>query len=629
MVIRRAQLLVCRSAGSRARRSIEVTRALIPVGIAIPLLFLTPVAAAPPDVAVDGALRVWHPLSLTFQGPGARETDDAPNPFLDYRLQVRFTGPDGRVLDVPGFFDGDGKGGGSGTCWRVRFTPDRPGDWRYRASFRTGPRVAIDLAPEAGRPVAFDGASGTLAVAARDPAAPGFLRWGRLSYAGGHYLKFQDGPYWIKGGIDDPENLLAYKGFDDTPPSHAYAAHADDWRPGDPDWGDSRGRALIGLLNYLASRHVNSIYFLTMNIGGDGKDVWPWAGSPDRNGSPSNDNLHYDISKLAQWELVFAHAQRKGIHLHFVLNEAEEANKRELDDGELGVERKLYYRELIARFGHHLALQWNLCEEYNLELDLGPDRVREFARYVRAVDPYDHPITVHSFGDPVEALAFTFGDPLFDLTSVQLNQRRIDLVTEAVRDATAGAGRPLPASMDEFTIDKGTNEFFVPVDDPELHRKQKLWPTYLSGGTIEFILEGTRGVDNLKRPRLEALWDSMWHARRFVEGLPFWDMRPDDRLSRGGATIAVGVGGGRTTALGPQVLAQRGRVYAIYLPKASPSGDLDLSGATRAYTQRWYNPRTGAFEGDTSWRSGGGWVPLGQPPRDPDDDWVVLVQGAE
>jgi len=386
---------------------------------------------------------------------------------------------------------------------------------------------------------------------------------------------------------------------------------------------------LIGLLNYLASHHVNSIYFMTMNIGGDGKDVWPWTGSPERNGSPSNDNLHYDISKLGQWEQVFAHAQRNGIHLHFVLNESEEANKRELDNGELGVERKLYYRELIARFGHHLALQWNLCEEYNLGLDLGPDRVRAFAHYVRAVDPYDHPITVHPAEDPLEALAFMFGDPSFDVTSVQLNQRRIDLVTEAVREATAKAGRPLPASMDEFTVDKGTNKSYIPVDDPELYRKQKLWPTYLSGGVIEFILEGLLEVDNLKRPQCEALWNSMWHAREFLERLPFWEMRPDDRLSRGAATIAVGIGGGRTSAMGPQVLAQRGRVYAIYLPKASPTGELDLSGTTRSFTERWYNPRTGVFEGDPSRKSGGGWVPLGQPPRDPEDDWVVLVDGAD
>lgn len=589
-------------------------------------------ATAPPataPAAVEGTPKVWHPMALNFLGPTANEADDAPNPFLDYRLQVRFTSPDGRHFEVPGFFDGDGQGGGRGTCWRVRFTPDQAGRWNYTASFRSGPRIAVELAG-AGTPVAFDGETGSFNVVERDPASPGFLRWGRLSYNGGHYLKFQDGPHWLKGGTDEPENLLAYKGFDDTRPSHDFAVHEEDWRPGDPDWGDGKGKAIIGALNYLASRHVNSIYFLTMNIGGDGKDVWPWIGTPDRKGAASNDNLHYDVSKLRQWDLVFAHAQRKGIALHVVFNEAEAANKRELDDGALGVERKLYYREMIARFGYHPALQWNLCEEYNIGgLDLGADQVREFAKYVRAVDPFDHPLTVHSAGDPVKALAFTFGDPDFDLTSVQINQRRIDLVAEALRTATEQAGRPLPIMMDEFTVDKGNNASHDPRDDAELQRKQKLWPTYLSGGSIEFILEGLLKLDSFKTPAREALWTYVWHAREFLEELPFWEMKPADALSRGGATIDVGVGKGKTTPLGPQVLAQPGKVYAVYLPKANPTGDLDLSGSTQAYTKRWYNPRTGIFEGAPTRVSGGGWVPLGAPPQDPDEDWVVLLQAID
>ena len=92
-------------------------------------------------------------------------------------------------------------------------------------------------------PVSFD-RLGKFRGRRRDPAAPGFLRWGRLAYTGGYYLKFQDGPYWIKGGTDEPENLLAYKGFDNTRPSHNFAAHVDDWRPGDPDWGDGKGKGL-------------------------------------------------------------------------------------------------------------------------------------------------------------------------------------------------------------------------------------------------------------------------------------------------------------------------------------------------------------------------------------------------
>ena len=79
------------------------------------MLFLMPAAAVPSDMAIEGGLRVWHPLTLTFNGPHAK-TDNKLNPFLDFRLQVRFTSPDGREFDVPGFFDGDGKGGGSGAA---------------------------------------------------------------------------------------------------------------------------------------------------------------------------------------------------------------------------------------------------------------------------------------------------------------------------------------------------------------------------------------------------------------------------------------------------------------------------------------------------------------------------------
>ena len=197
--------------------------------------------------------------------------------------------------------------------------------------------------------------TGSFHVSPRDPDAPGFLKWGRLAYVGQHYLKFHDGPFWLRGGTDEPEDLLAYAGFDHTPPKHRYAEHEADWHEGDPDWGPGRGRAIIGALNYLASQHVNSIYFLTMNVGGDGKDVWPWTGPINPRGSKDNDNRHFDVAKLNQWETVFSHAQRLGIFLHFVFNEAEAANKRELDDGELGPERKLYYREMLARFGHHLA----------------------------------------------------------------------------------------------------------------------------------------------------------------------------------------------------------------------------------------------------------------------------------
>ena len=63
--------------------------------------------------------------------------------------------------------------------------------------------------------------------------------------------------------------------------------------------------------------------------------------------------------------------------MHVLTQETE--NDQGLDGGELGRHRKLYYRELIARFAHHRALVWNLGEE-NTDT---PDQLKAFASYIK------------------------------------------------------------------------------------------------------------------------------------------------------------------------------------------------------------------------------------------------------
>ena len=75
-----------------------------------------------------------------------------------------------------------------------------------------------------------------------------------------------------------------------------------------------------------------------------------------------------------------------------------------------------------------------------------------------------------------------------------------------------------------------------------------------------------------------------------------------------------------------QVFAKTGEVYAVYLPKANPTGSLDLSDTAATFTLRWYNPRNGEFANASETVRGGGKVPLGTPPRDADQDWVILLK---
>jgi len=560
----------------------------------------------------SGDCKKWEPVAISFSGPTAKSEDNTPNPFLDYRLQVMFSSPDGKTYVVPGFYDGDGQGGRMGNVWRVLFSPDETGCWSFRASFRKGPEVAVSLDPAAGEALSFDGREGRFVVVPQDKNAPGFLKWGRLEYVGKFYLKFRDGGYWIKGGTDEPENFLGYVGFANTPQGkHRYEHHLQDWRPGDPDWEDGKGRPIIGALNYLSSQHMNNLYFLPMNIGGDGQDVWPYLGRIDPRGSPENDNLHFDVLKLRQWDIVLSHAQRSSIFLHFVLNEAERANKLELDNSSLGVERKLYYREMVARFGHHLALQWNLCEEYDLDLRLAPDLNKSYAEFIHEIDPYDHPITVHHASRDIQKVWGPFlGFGLFPVTSFQT---RDTSTVEMWRKASRKAGFLQVVSIDEFYPDTASAE------NADRHRREYTWPIYLSGGQLEYITQDLIATEDFRK--YESNWRYTWYARKFLEeNLPFWEMEPMDNLLTRAATYK-----GNSTVSG-QVFAKPGEVYAVYVPVGEKTGTLDLSGAPGKLVQRWYNPRTGEFEGAAYEVEGCKPVELGSPPKDVSEDWAILIR---
>lgn len=580
-----------------------------------------PLRAQPGQGVVEGAATTWQPLGLRFVGPAANQTDDAPNPFLDYRLFVTFVGPQNQHYLVPGYFDGDGSGNGSGNVWRVRFAPDAPGVWSYSASFRAGNEVAISLDALAGTPTSLDGAQGTFTVAPRDTQAAGFARWGRLEYVGGHYLKFRDGPYFLKGGTNSPENFLGYAGFTNTVDQggllpnflHRYPSHIADWRPGDPDWGDGKGKGIIGALNYLGEQGVNALYFLPMNLGGDGQDTYPFVSAARTRYAKT----HYDIGKLNQWGIVLDHAQRRGIRPEFVLAETEPANEQWLDDGQLGVERKLFYRELVARFGYLLAVKWVLCEEN----DAYPvARLRAFAEYLRALDPYDYPIAVHTHPDDFSDYEQLLGDKRFTATAIQYDPNRAGEYVQTWRARSQASGQPWVIDMDENTP---PNVGLSPTNAPDL-RRRVLYDVYLSGGNIEWYagyyplpIGGDVNLEDFRTR--EAMWRYTSYARRFVEQLPFEEMVPADALLAG---EAGDYGGG-------EVFAKAGEVYAVYLPSARTGGTLDLRAAPGTYTLRWFDPRSGTFEGEARSVKGDAFVALGTPPQSPLDDWVALLTRAD
>lgn len=585
------------------------------------LIWLLARGVALADATVTGELKKWHRITVTLDGPEASE-QGKPNPFRDYRLLVTFSRGSSRQV-VQGFFAADGQaaesGATSGNKWRAHFTPDALGQWQYTVSFRRGRDLAISLDPKAGQPLAPDGTSGVFQIAASDKTGRDHRGRGALRYVGQRYLRFaESGDYFLKGGADSPENFLGYADFDgdgpsresgrfqqgeaSTAPVHRYEPHLGDWRPGDPTWRGGRGKGIIGALNYLSSKGMNSVYFLTMNVGGDGKDVWPWTAESER--------YRFDCSKLDQWEIVFSQMDRLGIMLHVITQETE--NDQLLDGGELGVQRQLYYRELVARFGHHLAVTWNLGEE---NTNTTAQRMA-FAKRFHDLDPYDHPVVVHTYpGKYDEVYGPLLGYPYLEGPSLQTNDTRQQTIRWLERSARTD--HPWVVCLDE--IGPANTGVKPDADDPahDEVRKRHLWANLMAGGAgcewyfgYKFAHNDLNCEDWRSRDRL---WDQTRFALEFFQRyLPFSRMERADEL---------------TSSEDDYCLAAAGEVYAIYLPSGGSTW-LDLQDSAATFDVLWYNPRSGGelVGGSVGQLSGPGRRGLGLPPEDEDRDWVALVR---
>lgn len=602
------------------------------------------------SVEISGELKQWHKVTLTLNGPFAHEKDNKPNPFTDNRMEVRFSHESGEPsYVVPGYFAADGNSRNSsaesGTKWKAHLSPDKPGRWNYAVSFSQGPKAALDQSVDSQKLKAYDGKKGTFEIAPTDKTGSDFRGRGRLTYVGKRYLQFAGSKeYFLKAGADAPETLLGYADFDNTVagkpdkvPLKTWAPHVGDWQKGDPTWKDGKGKGLIGAVNYLSNKGCNAFSFLTYNAGGDGDNVWPFVSR--------NDKFHYDCSKLDQWGIVFDHGTARGMYLHFKLQETENDDHNRgkkgparvpesLDGGEMGVERKLYLRELIARFGHNLALNWNLGEE-NTQTTA---QQRAMSQYIHDVDPYDHNIALHTYPDQQDKIyrpllgdgSVVTGFSLQNSNIKDTHSQTVEWVTESAK-----AGRPWIFAFDEsgsaahgqcpdigykgFDGKDRTGKF---IYTPNEVRKQTLWGTLMAGGAgVEYYFGYQFAENDLVcedwRSR-DRSWDYCRIALNFFR---------DNRIPIHEMNVADELVGNTAHDNSRYCLANPDELYLVYLPEGG-NHKLDLSKATGKFSVEWFNPRAGGklSKGAINEVSGGGPAEMGEPPSDSDEDWLAVIR---
>ncbi len=570
----------------------------------------------------------YQPLKLDFPIQSTKETA-SENPFTEYRLLVEFKKGKETFL-VPGYYAADGNAAetsaSSGGVWRVFFTPDQPGDWSYQVSFKKGPNMAISEDKYSGTPVKPHHAkTGILKVLPFQTTGNFFEKRGRLQYHKSGYFHTENGQPLLKIGANSPENFLAYEDIDST---YSYDSekkylktwqpHIQDWKEGDPTWQNGKGKGIIGALNYLASKDMNAIYALTLNIEGDAKDIWPFLSHN------KSDFLRYDVSKLAQWDIILSHAEDLGIIVQLVTQEKE--NELILDDGNTGVERKLYYRELIARFAHHKNIIWNMGEE-NGSAPWWPHGQNDQQRYsmirnIKDSDPYKNPVVIHTL--PEESMREPILKKLVGYEKLDGVSMQIGNITDIHHDIKKWiklskqslSEKRWIVSMDEIgpwhtgTPDDANN---TRIDSLRTH---VLWSTLTAGGAgVEWYFGWLKPPNDLNaedwRSRSKA-WDQSAIAKNLFETLPYPEMINLDEKLKSGSGYFFG---------------KEGEIYLLYLIEGGPAV-IDLKGYKGEYEILWFDPRKGGElqQGSIQKIQGDQESEIGKPPSNGNLDWAILIR---
>ncbi len=567
------------------------------------------------NAIISGELKRFHKLTLTWNGPLKSEANET---FTDFRLNVIFTSPSGKSYTVPGYFAADGNAEESsaseGNKWRCHFLPLETGNWSYVASFRTGPNIAISFDPLEGFSLPpIDGDSGNFNIGETDKTGKDFRSKGKLEYVGEHFMQWSNGEYFLKIGSNSPENFLEYQEFDDSKAVRSYTDHLNDWNEGDPTWKGGNGKGIIGAINYLGNIGVNSQYIV---LHGGNNLGSPWT-------DPSTRYYSYDVSKTGQWQIVLDHMVKHGLMVHFVFSESTNQSffEAQLPSGDplFSDARKLFYREMVARFGYLNAITWNVGEESGWDRQniswsgingraITTQQRLAFSAYIDSLTHYKDLITVHNGPSNTTAIFSTLlGENSFNGTSLQGkfdDTERSRGSIKQFRQESANANKKWVVYYDEAYRDGDL--------DANTFRKNVLWPSLTSGGAgMEHY--ATNGLDGtLKDFRIyDVFFRQMKHAYDLYHNndIPFHLMYNQDEL------VANGWCHG-----------DEYQNYVVYVPVGNVGKTtMDL---LNEYSIKWYDPRNGGelLDGSITNLSAGNDLNLGIPPHDPNFDWVIVLQ---
>jgi hypothetical protein len=275
----------------------------------------------------------WGTFELALRGP------DAGNPYRDVDFGADFRHRH-RVVRVDGFYDGGG-------VHRVRFMPDREGEWTY-----TTRSTASGL----------DAVEGGFSCA---PARPG--NHGPVRVAGPRTFRYADGTPYL------PFGTTCYH------------------------WTHDEDEALEGLtLRTLAASPFNKVRMCLLPTRAMSPPRLPFPGRVPGPPSPRRlDTTRFDTA-------FFAHFERRVRDLRDLGVEADVILFHPYDQGHWGVddmsrdEDLFLVRHVVARLAAYRNVWWSIANEYDFNTAKTVEDWDRIGQYVQRSDPYQHLRSIHN-----------------------------------------------------------------------------------------------------------------------------------------------------------------------------------------------------------------------------------------
>ena len=522
---------------------------------------ITLAGAAPQARFVDptSAVKVFDFAEITVH-----ITDpDIANPFTDATLEATFQGDDGKPITVDGFCDAQ-----DGSVFRVRFMPRHPGQYRYGIRYRQA-----DFAAEH---------EGTF-YAVRSP---------------------RKGPLRV-----DPDNRWHFV-WEGTGKHYFWNGTTTYYLMG---WDEETIRDSIDRLDRLKINRLRVLLYGRNNPRPWGQPVVPtenftlhlnpWlAERPDDIKNPGFDLTRFNLDHWRKYERLLHYAREKDMIVSVIFFIGGQVLPTPFEAG--STEEDLYYRYGIARLAAFSNVTWDLGNEYNFHRK-APAWADAMGRRVKAWDPYDHLTSAHNV---------THRTPESTWLDMQLIQRwdsgqYAHMLGQ--RTAQAKTGYIIPQINEEYGYEDLWEKY--PGQRAAETRRKDAWGICMAGSyqtAGESARQGTGiapdtggGWVNGRGDDTMTMLIGYGHIVDFFTAFDWWNCEPLPESVEGRACC----------------LGKPGRLYILYFREGGRAV-VRLNNAV--YQGRWYNPRTGQWQGSCQ-ISG----PVCTTPMTPDmDDWVLWLE---